>query len=106
NSATTAVSGWDVAAVSTGVETVSSTDETSPSTSRMAMASPILAIPSTLIKISFNFPATGEGTSESTLSVAISTTDSSSAILSPTFFNQLMTVASITPSPIAGNINL
>ena len=44
--------------------------------------------------------------SESTLSVAISKTESSISIESPTSFNQLVRVASATLSPIFGNFNL
>ncbi len=47
-------------------------------------------------------PATGEGTSASTLSVAISTIGSSSATASPMFFSHRVTVPSVTDSPMAG----
>jgi hypothetical protein len=47
-------------------------------------------------------PSAGEGISESTLSVAISSTDSSAFTLSPTFFSHLRMVASVTLSPILG----
>ncbi len=47
-------------------------------------------------------PATGEGTSESTLSVETSTMGSSTSTVSPTFFSQVVTVPSVTDSPRAG----
>src|SRR5690606_18457813 len=51
---------------------------------------------------SINLPATGVGTSESTLSVAISNTGSSASIVSPTSLTHRITVASATLSPILG----
>ena len=51
-------------------------------------------------------PSTSVGTSESTLSVAISTTKSSADTSSPTFLSQLTIVASSTLSPILGNVKL
>ena len=69
-------------------------------------ASPITAItPPTGITescaalISNKTPATGEGISVSTLSVETSTMASSTLITSPTFFNQRVTVPSVTDSP-------
>src|SRR5687768_11123887 len=53
-------------------------------------------------RISFNTPATGEGTSESTLSVETSNSTSSSLMLSPTFLNQRVMVPSVTVSPSWG----
>ena len=47
-------------------------------------------------------PATGEGISVSTLSVDTSRSASSTATLSPTFFNHRVTVPSVTLSPRAG----
>ena len=47
-------------------------------------------------------PATGEGTSRLTLSVSSSTSGSSTATLSPTFFSHFATVASLTDSPSFG----
>ena len=78
----------------------------SPSISKIAMASPTFATSSFCLRIFTIFPETGVGTSESTLSVAISTTESSSFTLSPSLNNQLITVASITPSPMEGSNNL
>ena len=47
-------------------------------------------------------PATGDGISESTLSVEISSSDSSTAMGSPGAFNQAVIVPSVTVSPIWG----
>ena len=47
-------------------------------------------------------PATGDGTSESTLSVDTSKRTSSTAIVSPTFLNHLVMVPSVTVSPSCG----
>ena len=77
-----------------------------PSISNIAIGSPTLAIPSFCTKIFKILPETGVGTSESTLSVAISTTLSSSATKSPSLKSHSITVASITPSPMEGNNNL
>ena len=48
-------------------------------------------------------PATGDGISVSTLSVETSTSGSSIATVSPTFFSHLVTVPSVTDSPRAGS---
>ena len=55
-------------------------------------------------RISAIVPATGEGTSASTLSVEISTSGSSTATESPTFTRHSSTVPSATESPISGNV--
>ena len=52
--------------------------------------------------IARSVPATGEGISVSTLSVDTSSKASSTATVSPTFFNQRVTVPSETLSPRAG----
>ena len=52
--------------------------------------------------IDSRMPATGEGISVSTLSVDTSTSGSSTATESPTFFNQRVTVPSVTDSPNVG----
>ena len=49
-------------------------------------------------------PATGEGSSVSTLSVDISRSGSSCATASPTAFSQRVTVPSVTDSPSAGRV--
>ncbi len=53
-------------------------------------------------RISVSTPATGAGTSTETLSVSSSQSISSWATLSPTFLNQVETVASVTDSPKVG----
>ena len=50
-------------------------------------------------------PATGEGMSLSTLSVAIVKIDSSMAMASPSFLSHCVMVASATDSPILGIVN-
>ena len=57
---------------------------------------------STATSIASRVPATGEGISVSTLSVETSRSASSTATESPTFFNQRVTVPSLTDSPSAG----
>ncbi len=52
--------------------------------------------------ISARTPATGAGISESTLSVLISRSDSSTAMRSPGAFSQAVMVPSVTVSPICG----
>jgi hypothetical protein len=54
-------------------------------------------------RISVNTPATGEGTSVSTLSVETSNNGSSAATESPTFLNQRVMVPSVTVSPNCGS---
>ena len=51
---------------------------------------------------SVTVPATGEGISESTLSVEISRSGSSTAMASPGAFSQAVIVPSVTVSPICG----
>ena len=70
----------------------------------MASNSPILATEPSLTIIDTRVPAAGAGISESTLSVATSTSGSSSFTSEPSLTNHLFIVASITPSPIAGNV--
>ena len=54
--------------------------------------------------ISSSVPATGDGISVSTLSVETSSSGSSTATSSPTFFSQRVTVPSVTDSPSAGRV--
>src|SRR5690606_37965836 len=68
-----------------------------------ARTAPTSAVSSSGTKISSRTPATGDGTSVSTLSVETSSKGSSTSILSPTFFNQRVTVPSVTLSPSAGS---
>ena len=70
----------------------------------IAIGFPTLTISPSLTKILDNFPEYVDGISVSTLSVAISTTESSFEILSPSFFSHLRIVHSITLSPILGII--
>ena len=70
----------------------------------MANKSPILATEPSFTSIETIVPATGAGISESTLSVATSTRGSSSFTIEPSATSHLLIVASITPSPIAGNV--
>src|SRR5690606_18999032 len=76
-----------------------------PSTWMTATTSPTLITSSTAKRFSNNTPSTSLGTSESTLSVAISKMGSSRSMESPTSFNQAVKVASATLSPICGNFN-
>ena len=71
----------------------------------IAIAVPTCATSFTSAMIFTSVPFTGDGTSLSTLSVATSTTLSSASMASPTFFNQVVIVASATDSPILGRIN-
>ena len=66
--------------------------------------SPTCTTSFSLNRCSIITPSTSEVTSVSTLSVAISTIGSSNITLSPTCFNHLVTVASVTLSPILGNL--
>ena len=75
------------------------------SVSISAITSPTCTTSFSLNNTFISLPATGEGTSESTLSVAISKIISSALMLSPTFFTHLIRVASATLSPILGSVN-
>ena len=66
--------------------------------------SPTGTVWSASTRISAIVPATGEGTSASTLSVEISTSGSSTATESPTFTRHSSTVPSATESPISGKV--
>ena len=63
---------------------------------------PTGTVVSTGTSIEIIVPAAGDGISVSTLSVETSSNASSTATLSPTFFNQRVTVPSLTLSPSAG----
>ncbi len=54
--------------------------------------------------IRWTVPATGEGTSVSTLSVEISSSGSSTSTLSPSCLSHRVTVPSVTLSPSSGNV--
>ncbi|CAB4994257.1 unannotated protein [freshwater metagenome] len=63
---------------------------------------PTATVVSTATSIARSVPATGEGISVSTLSVETSRRASSTAMESPTFLSQRVTVPSLTDSPSAG----
>ena len=67
-----------------------------------AKRAPTATVVSIGTSIASNTPATGDGISVSTLSVETSSKASSTATVSPTFFNQRVTVPSLTLSPNAG----
>ena len=75
------------------------------SVSISAITSPTLTTSFTSKFFLISFPLNSDGTSESTLSVAISTIDSSISTESPTSFNHLVIVASAILSPIFGSFN-
>ena len=77
--------------------------ETSSFVSIIANGSPTFIISPSSQSFLTNTPSCVDGISESTLSVAISKTHSSSSTWSPWFFSQVVTVASATLSPIFGN---
>ena len=76
--------------------------ETAPAPPMTARRAPTGTVVSTGTSIEIIVPATGEGISVSTLSVDTSSKASSTATLSPTPFNQRVTVPSLTLSPSAG----
>jgi hypothetical protein len=69
-----------------------------------ANSAPTATVESTATTIFCKTPATGEGISVSTLSVETSSNGSSTATWSPSFFNQRVTVPSVTDSPSAGMV--
>ena len=68
----------------------------------IATTVPTSTVSSSGTRISARKPATGAGTSESTLSVETSSSGSSASMASPTAFNHVVTVPSVTDSPRAG----
>jgi hypothetical protein len=68
----------------------------------LAKRVPTATVESTATSIESKTPAAGDGISVSTLSVETSNNGSSTATFSPTFFNQRVTVPSVTDSPSAG----
>ena len=82
-----------------GAATGAATDPEAPMRARRA---PTGTVESTATSIARTVPAAGDGISVSTLSVETSRSGSSTAIASPTFFNQRVTVPSVTDSPKAG----
>ena len=75
-------------------------DPASPTT---AITVPTSTVSPSGTRISVSTPDTGEGTSESTLSVETSKRTSSSAMVSPTCLNHLVMVPSVTDSPSWGS---
>src|SRR3990172_313159 len=69
-----------------------------------ASSVPTATVSPSLTRIRTSTPSSGEGTSVSTLSVEISNSSSSRATCSPSFFNHLMIVPSMTVSPICGMV--
>ena len=98
------------AAAGTGAEVGSAAGATGPPAAGAAPAPaamrqsvvPTATVSSACTRISRSVPATGEGSSASTLSVEISTRMSSTATASPTRFRHSSTVPSATESPISG----
>ena len=92
--------GAGVATGATGVGLAAGAVE--PETPIEAKRAPTATVESTGTSILNTVPDTGEGISVSTLSVETSSNASSAATASPTFFNHLVTVPSVTDSPNAG----
>ena len=95
--------GSSFSAASSAESLESSEPEPSPMTTSGA---PTSTSSSSWTRISSITPATGEGTSVSTLSVEISTMASSTATSSPTSLSQRVTVPSVTDSPSAGRFTV
>jgi hypothetical protein len=75
---------------------------TAPSPPMRASSVPTATVSPSCTRISVTTPLAGDGTSVSTLSVEISSSVSSAAIGSPTFFTQRVIVPSETDTPICG----
>ena len=74
----------------------------SPASPMIAITSPTSMVSSSSARISSKTPATGDGTSVSTLSVETSSNGSSTETVSPTAFNHCVIVPSVTDSPSSG----
>ena len=70
----------------------------------MATTVPTSTVSSSPTLMASRVPATGEGTSVSTLSVETSRSGSSTSTASPTSLSQRVTVPSVTLSPRAGSV--
>ena len=68
------------------------------------MTVPTSTVSPSCTRISVSVPATGEGTSVSTLSVDTSNNGSSADTLSPTDLNHCVIVPSVTVSPSCGSV--
>ena len=86
----------------TGAATTGAASVLSPMTAKRA---PTATVESIGTSIESRMPATGDGISVSTLSVDTSNNASSTATVSPTFFNHRVTVPSVTLSPSAGMVS-
>ena len=86
----------DITGADTGAESAPPAEPINP------RRAPTGTVVSTATSIARRVPATGEGISVSTLSVETSSSASSTATESPTFFSQRVTVPSETLSPSAG----
>ena len=69
-----------------------------------ASSPPTSTVSSSRALIFTTVPATGDGTSVSTLSVEISSNGSSTSTVSPSCFSHRVTVPSVTLSPSSGNV--
>jgi hypothetical protein len=70
----------------------------------MASSTPTSTVSSSATLIELNTPDAGDGTSVSTLSVETSSNGSSAVTVSPSCFNQRVTVPSVTLSPSRGMV--
>ena len=77
---------------------------TAPASPTTPMTAPTGTVSPSGTRISVKTPATGDGTSVSTLSVDTSNKGSSSATESPTFLNHRVMVPSVTVSPSCGRV--
>ena len=75
-----------------------------PAAPTTAITVPTGTVSPSLALISVTVPATGDGTSVSTLSVETSNNGSSAATVSPTFLNHRVIVPSVTVSPSCGRV--
>ena len=111
--AATTGAGAGVGAATTGTGATSTTGAgeaaggaatTAPASPTTPITAPTGTVSPSGTRISVKTPATGEGTSVSTLSVETSNKGSSAATVSPTFLNQRVIVPSVTVSPSCGRV--
>ena len=88
----------------TGADVCAAGFAAEPDSAITASSAPTATVESTCTTIFCNTPATGDGISVSTLSVETSSNGSSTAIESPSFLSQRVTVPSVTDSPSAGMV--
>ncbi len=96
------ISGFGTVGAGTGAAGSLGSASSSRAEPTTAKGVPTSTVSSSDTRIFNNTPATGEGTSVSTLSVETSNKGSSRATTSPTCFNQVVTVPSVTDSPKTG----